>query len=209
MGKIIYNGQLEKKIMTLNKICVYCGSSDQAEATHLEAATRLGRLIAEEGIGIVYGGGSAGSMGKLANGALERGGTVTGYIPGFMVDQEWAHRGITELHIVEDMHQRKDKMIEGTDAVVALPGGCGTFEELFETISLKRLGLYFGPIVLLNMGGFFDSFIELFDRCIADRFMAPRHRDTWLAVTKPEEVVPAIRNAAPWPRDARTFAALR
>jgi len=195
--------------MTLNKICVYCGSSDQAEPVHLEAASELGRYMAEAGITIVYGGGSAGSMGRLANGALQHGGKVTGYIPGFMVDQEWAHHGITELHIVEDMHQRKDRMIQGTDAVVALPGGCGTFEELFETISLKRLGLYFGPIVLLNMNGFFDSFIQLFDRCIVDRFMAPRHRDTWLAVTRPEDVIPAIRNAEPWPDNARSFAALR
>src|ERR1700683_2000975 len=112
----------------LRTVCVYCASSERTPALYHDAATRLGRHLATEGFGIVYGGGATGSMGRVANAALEAGGKVTGVLPRFMDGLEWGHRSLTELHLVDDMHQRKRRMLELSDAVVALPGGCGTFE---------------------------------------------------------------------------------
>jgi uncharacterized protein (TIGR00730 family) len=147
-------------------------------------------------------------MGELADGALERGGRVTGVLPRFMDDLEWGHRGLTELHLVEDMHTRKKRLLVNSDAVVALPGGCGTLEELMEVITLKRLGLYLGPIVLVNTRGFYQPLIDLLSRAIEDRFMDDRHREMWQLVQEPEEVIEAFRNAPAWSANARQFAAL-
>jgi len=141
----------------IRSVCVYCASSSRSPEIYLEAAARLGRALAEAGMGIVYGGSSLGSMGRMAEAALAAGGKVTGVLPQFMDELEWGHRNLTELRVVDDMHERKRTMLELADAVVALPGGCGTLEELFEAITWKRLGLFFGPVVLVNVNGFFDS----------------------------------------------------
>jgi uncharacterized protein (TIGR00730 family) len=187
-------------------VTVYCASSRRADPGYREAAHRLGELLAEAGITIVYGGGGVGSMGALADGALARGGRVEGVLPRFMFDLEWGHPGLSDLHVVNDLHERKRLMIDRSDAVVALPGGCGTFEELFEAITWKRLGLYLKPIVLVNVRGFWDPAVELLERAVAERFMDHRHRDMWQVVEKPEDVLDAIRRAPAWSHDARDFA---
>src|SRR6187397_2551319 len=174
------------------RICVYAASSQQSADAYRTAAFDLGRLLATAGCSVVYGGGSAGSMGAIADGALSRGGEVIGVLPKFMADLEWGHPGLTHLDLVEDMRERKHKLLTGSDAVVALPGGCGTLEELFEAITLKRLGLYFNPIVLLNTRDYWTPMLKFMDRVIEDRFMNPEHRDMWSSVDTPEQVLPRI-----------------
>lgn len=185
---------------------MYCASSTEAHPEHYEATRKLGRLLAEAGITIVYGGGSVGSMGALADAALAAGGRLVGILPKFMNDLEWGHKSLTELRLVDDMHHRKRMMIEESDAIVALPGGSGTFEELLEAITWKRLGLVVSPIVIVNVRGFYDPLRELLDRAIAERFMDERHRAMWTFVDSPEDVLAAIRAAPEWSADARAFA---
>jgi hypothetical protein len=193
----------------IESVCVYCASSNRSAAIYLDAAARLGRILAENGITIVYGGSSLGSMGRLAAAALEAGGKVIGILPRFMDDLEWGHRALSELRIVENMHERKRVMLELSGAAIALPGGCGTLEELFEAITWKRLGLYFGPVVVVNVGGFFDPCIELLNRCVDERFMDEKHRAMWSVASDPESVMETLRWAGEWHKDARDFAALR
>jgi uncharacterized protein (TIGR00730 family) len=190
----------------VRRVCVYCASSRQAHQDYHDAARRLGESLAGGGVTVVYGGAAHGSMGALADGALSKGGQVVGVIPHFMSDLEWAHRGLTELVLVDTMHTRKRLMMEGADAVVALPGGCGTFEELFEAISLKRLGIFPNPIVLVNVRGYFEDCIRLLERSVEERFMDRRHLDMWTVADRPEDVLDAIHRASPWHKDARTFA---
>jgi hypothetical protein len=188
------------------KVCVYCASSKKCDPAYLDAAERLGRHLARHQVTLVYGGGGAGAMARLAEGALGAGGTAIGIIPRFMVDLEWGHKQLTELRVVEDMRQRKHQMLEGADAVVALAGGCGTLEELFETITLKRLGYYLGPVVLVNTHGFYDRIVAALEHCITERFMDARHRDMWTLVNEPEEVLQAIQTSPRWSADNRSFA---
>ena len=192
--------------MTLERVCVYCASSRQSDAAYFEAAASLGRSLAECGVTIVYGGGAVGSMGALADAALAARGKVVGVLPRFMYDLEWGHPRLTELRLVGDLHERKRLMIEEVDAIVALPGGSGTLEELMEAITWKRLGLHGHPIVLVNVRGFFDPLIALLERCIAERFMDQRHRAMWTVVGSADAVVEAIPKAPPWGPDARRFA---
>ena len=185
---------------------MYCASSTEAHPDHYAAARALGRLLAAAGISIVYGGGSVGSMGALADAALEACGRLIGIMPKFMDDLEWGHKSLTEMRLADDMHQRKRWMIEGVDAVVALPGGSGTFEELLEAITWKRLGLYVNPIVIVNVRGFYDPLRDLLEGAIAERFMDARHRDMWTFVERPEAVLEAIQDAPVWSSEARAFA---
>ena len=193
----------------IRTVCVYCASSEETPVVYRDAAARLGAVLAGAGMAIVYGGGSSGSMGRLAGAALAAGGKVTGVLPSFMDDLEWGHPALTELRIVDGMHERKRLMLELSDAVVALPGGSGTLEELFEAITWKRLGLYLGPIVIVNVNGFFDPCIELLHRAVEQRFMDPRHAAMWSVAAEPEAVPDTLRAAPPWSADARRFAALR
>jgi hypothetical protein len=195
----------------IGRVCVYCASSEAADPVYLQAAHRLGEILAENSVTIVYGGGASGLMGRLAEGALAKNGTIIGVIPRFMQELEWGHDRLTELHIVDDMHARKHRMLTDSDAVIALPGGCGTLEELLEAITLKRLGIYLNPIVLVNTGGFFDPLIEQLQRAVRERFMNAEHGlgRMWQVVESPEQVLDAIRSAEPWPANARTFAAVR
>lgn len=195
--------------MAIQRVCVYCASSRQCDPVYHDAARRLGAELARRHITCVYGGGSNGSMGHLADGVLAEGGRVIGVLPRFMYEVEWGHRGLTELVLVEDMHERKRMMIAEVDAVIALPGGCGTLEELFEAMAWKRLGIYGGPIVMVNTGGFYDKCEELIMSCIDRRFMDERHgRKMWTIVDEPEQVFDAIAAAEPWPVTNRNFAAL-
>jgi uncharacterized protein (TIGR00730 family) len=189
-------------------VCVYCASSRQAHPDYRAAAHRLGEVLANAGIGIIYGGGAVGSMGALADGALARGGRVTGILPQFMADLEWGHRRLTELQLVEDLRTRKHLMLTLSQAAIALPGGSGTLEELLEAITLKRLGLYVNPIVLVNTRAFFAPLLALLEQAVSERFMDPRHLDMWQVVATPEEVPEALASAPAWSAQARSFAAL-
>ncbi|WP_449224141.1 LOG family protein [Anthocerotibacter panamensis] len=190
----------------IQRVCVYCASSTKCDPIYRHAATRLGQELARHEVVVVYGGGGVGLMGCLADGALSVGGTVIGILPNFMQELEWGHNGLTDLQLVADMHTRKRLMIEGVDAVIALPGGCGTLEELFEAITWKRLGLYLNPIVLVNTQGFFDPCLELLERCVSEHFMDDRHRAMWTVVDEPEAVIAAIQQAPPWDSAAWKFA---
>jgi uncharacterized protein (TIGR00730 family) len=191
------------------RICVYCASSEKCDRAYHDAASRLGEILADAGCTIVYGGGAVGLMGSLANGALAKGGKVVGVIPRFMTEVEWQHPGIVDLEVVEDMRERKHRLLTDSDAVVALPGGCGTLEELFEAITLKRLGLYFNPIVLLDTRAFFTPLQAFMQQVIRERFMNPEHEQMWSLVNTPEEVLPKIRATPKWREDAREYAVVR
>src|SRR5580704_13359835 len=189
-------------------VCVYCASSRSSHPEYREAARRLGAVLAGAGITIVYGGGAVGSMGALADGALSAGGRVVGVLPRFMDDLEWGHRGLSELQVVEDLRTRKHVMLTLSDAAIALPGGSGTLEELLEAITLKRLGLYLNPIVLVNTRGFFTPLLAVLTRAVEERFMDPRHLMMWQVVATPEEVPDALASAPAWTAQARSFAAV-
>jgi len=189
-------------------VCVYCASSGRCGPEYHAAARRLGELLAAAGHDIVYGGSRIGSMGALADGALARGGRVVGVLPQFLKDLEVSHDGLSELHVVEDMRARKHLMLSRSAAVVALPGGCGTFEELLEAITLKRLGIFLGPIVLVNTRDYFAPLLELFAAAVRERFMDERHLAMWQVVATPEEVLAALANAPAWSADMRRFATL-
>ena len=191
------------------RICVYCASSEYCDRIYHEAAQTLGRVLAEAGCTIVYGGGAVGLMGSLANGALAAGGEVVGIIPRFMTEVEWQHPGLASLEVVEDMRERKHRLLTGSDAVVALPGGCGTLEELFEALTLKRLGLYFNPIVLVNTKGFYAPLEDFMRQMIEQRFMNPEHAQMWSMVESPQDVLTAIRDAPKWREDARSYAVVK
>jgi len=190
----------------LKKVCVYCASSDRVDRSYHQAAYTLGQQLAQNGIQIVYGGGGRGSMGALADGALSAGGEVFGVLPRFMADLEWGHPGLTTLDLVEDMRERKHRMLIDTDAAIALPGGCGTFEELFEVLTLKRLTLYLKPIVLMNTQRYFDPCIKMLEHAVENHFMDAEHAKMWSVVNEPVEVIPAINSAARWTEQARDFA---
>ena len=191
------------------RICVYCASSQECDPHYHEVAFRLGALLAEGGCSVVYGGGSAGSMGAVANGALSAGGEVIGILPKFMADLEWGHPGLTRLELVEDMRERKHRLLTGSDAVIALPGGCGTLEELFEALTLKRLGLYFNPIILLNTRSFYTPLQSFMEDVIGQRFMNREHLGMWSLVDAPEDVLSTIQATPRWREDARTIAVVR
>ncbi len=189
-------------------VCVYCASSRTSHPEYRAAARRLGEVLAAERLTVVYGGGSVGSMGALADGALAAGGRVIGVLPRFMSDLEWGHKNLTELQVVEDMRTRKHRMLTLSQAAIALPGGSGTLEELLEAITLKRLGLYLNPIVLVNTRDFFAPLLRMLDHAVDEHFMDPRHRLMWQVVERAEEVPAALRDAPAWSAESRSFAAV-
>ncbi len=190
------------------RICIYCASSNKVAQKHFEATDVLANDLIKHKITAVYGGGSAGLMGRLANTMLAGNGKIVGVLPRFMEKVEWGHKGLTELILVEDMHERKKLLIKDADAVVALPGGCGTLEELMEVITLKRLGKFTKPIIILNLDGFYNPLVDLLDRMIDEKFMRPEHRSIWQVVNLPEEILPAIENAPQWSEDKINIAAV-
>lgn len=193
----------------MNKIasvCVYCASSTDIDPAYFNAARQLGTLLAQQHIRVINGAGNMGLMAAVSDAALAGGGTVTGVIPRFMVEQGWHHTGLTELVEVDNMHHRKERMAELSDAVIALPGGCGTLEELLEIITWKQLGLYPHPIVLLNVKGYFDPLLEMLQRAMDEHFMRTQHGALWHVTSTAPEAVEAIQTLPSWDASIRKFA---
>ncbi|HJL16782.1 MAG TPA: TIGR00730 family Rossman fold protein [Sandaracinaceae bacterium LLY-WYZ-13_1] len=165
----------------MSRICVYCGSADGTRPDYRAAAERVGRTLARRGLGLVYGGASVGTMGAMADAALDAGGEVTGIIPRSLVDREVAHPELTELHVVEGMHERKALMTALSDAFLTLPGGHGTLDELFECVTWKQLGLHDGPIGLWNVAGYWDPLLAMLARAGEEGFVRPAHRGLLIA----------------------------
>lgn len=189
-------------------IAVYCASSNKVRASFLSAAERLGELIAAEGQRLVYGDGGIGLMAAVARGALKAGGEVVGVIPQFMVDQGWNNPESTKTIVTQTMHERKAKIVEISDAMVALPGGIGTFEELLECLTWKQLGLHHNPVVILNTEGYYDKLLECIDLMVDEQMMRPIHKEMFVVVSEPEQVLPAIMNAPEWDPSTRRLAAI-
>ena len=176
---------------------VFCGSSSRVALAHREAAAGLGRAIAERGHRIVYGAGNIGLMGLLADAALAAGGEVVGVIPRFLVDLEVAHRGLTELRVVETMHERKRAMADLADGFVVLPGGFGTLEEAIEVVTWRQLRLHEKPVVLLDVGGFWGPLVALVDHMIAEGFAHAEHARLITVVSSIDEALTAATTLAP------------
>jgi uncharacterized protein (TIGR00730 family) len=167
----------------MKRICVYCGSSTGANPAHREAAVNLGALLAKQGIGLVYGGGNVGLMGVIADAALGAGGEVIGVIPSALMNKELGHLGVTKLHVVGSMHERKQLMADLSDGFIALPGGIGTLEELFETFTWLQLGFHSKPVGLLNRDGFYDYLLVFLRHAAEERFIRMEHLDSLLIET--------------------------
>jgi uncharacterized protein (TIGR00730 family) len=174
---------------TMKRICVFCGSSKGSSPLYLEAARRMGEVLARRGLGLVYGGGSVGLMGAVADAALAAGGEVIGVIPRALQLRELAHSRLTHLHVVSSMHERKAKMAELAHGFVALPGGMGTLEELTEILTWAQLGLHARPAGLLNAGGYYDTLIAFFDQAVAHGFVRPEHRAMLMVDGSPEALL--------------------
>lgn len=193
---------------TIKNVCVYSASSTKIAPVYFAAAEELGRLLALQGINLINGAGSIGLMAAASDAALQAGGTVTGVIPRFMVEQGWHHLGLTQLVQTETMHERKQQMAQMSDGVIALPGGCGTLEELLEIITWKQLGLYLKPIVILNINGYFDPLIEMLHRAIDEHFMRKEHADIWRIATSPQEAIELLYTTPIWNENVRKMAAI-
>lgn len=192
----------------INSVCVYSASSTKINPVYFKAAEELGGLLAEHHIRLINGAGSIGLMRAVADAVLKNGGEVTGVIPRFMVEQNWQHTGLTELIEVESMHERKQKMANLSDGIIALPGGCGTLEELLEIITWKQLGLYLNPIIILNANGFFDPLLEMLGKAIDENFMRQQHGDIWKVAQTPEEALRLLYETPVWDISIRKFAAI-
>ena len=176
----------------MKRICVYCGSSDKMPEEYLAAASQMGSLLAARNIEIVYGAGSTGSMGALADGALQAGGKVIGVIPSYFNTPALAHQNLTSLEVVDSIHERKARMIELADAFIALPGGFGTFEELFEALTWAQIGLHSNPIGLLNTKRYFDPLLVMVKHAHAEGFIYDEHRTLLSCEEKPDVLLNAL-----------------
>lgn len=192
----------------MQTVCVYCGSSSQVSLSFFNAASELGRILAENQVSLIYGGGSMGLMGEVAQSALSFGGNVVGVIPQFMYNENWFKSNLSQLIVVESMHERKQKMASMVDALVALPGGCGTMEELLEIITWKQLGLIAKPIVIVNVDNYYSPLLEMLSQSVEKQFMREKHLEMWKVVSSPEEVLSAIKESVEWDENYRKFAAI-
>lgn len=192
----------------ITSVCVYSASSTKIDKVYFDAAEELGKLLAEKNICLINGAGNLGLMRTVADAVLERGGEVTGVIPHFMVEQGWHHQGLSKLIEVESMHDRKQLMANLSDGVIALPGGCGTLEELLEIITWKQLGLYLNPIIILNTNHFFDSLLDMLYRAIDENFMREQHGTIWSVAQTPVEAINLLYKTPVWNKDIRKFAAI-
>lgn len=183
----------------MRRLCVFCGSSAGGGVLYADSTRQLGETMARRGLGLVFGGGHIGLMGVLADAVLEAGGEAVGVIPQALVDKELAHTRLTELHVVDTMHQRKARMADLADSFLALPGGFGTADELFEILTWAQLGLHAKPVGLLNVAGFFDPLVAWMDRCVRERFLRPEHRELLIISGNCEQVLDLLagRGSAP------------
>lgn len=182
----------EKPVDAIAAICVFCGSADGNRAVHRDGAARLGMLLAEAGVGLVFGGGRAGMMGAMADAALAAGGEVVGVIPRHLMELEHAHPEVTEMHVVDSMHSRKQKMFELADGFATLPGGIGTLDETFEIITWKQLGMHDKPIVVVNSDGYWEKLDGLIAATVDEGFASPETRTLYAMVPSVDEVLPAL-----------------
>lgn len=187
---------------SIQKVTVFCASSKMVPIKYLKIASELGTLLDREGVEVIYGGGAIGLMGELANSVLLGQGKITGVIPEFMMEVEWGHPEIKSMIVVNDMHERKKRLIDNTDAVVVLPGGTGTLEETLEVITLKRLGKFLKPIIFVNTDGFYNDLLNFFDKMVKERFLGNNHIKIWSVIDHPDELMEAIKNAPPWDASA-------
>ena len=192
----------------MNSVCVYCASSTQIDAKYFSAAEELGRLIAQKGLRLITGAGNQGLMNAVEEGALAAGGKVTGIIPTFMMEEGWHHTGLTELIETRTIHERKEMMAKLSDGVIALPGGCGTLEELLEIITWKQLGLYLNPIIILNIDGYYDHLLAQLRQAIDENFMRAIHGDIWKVATTPDEAIDLMFTTPVWNGRMRGYAAI-
>lgn len=187
-------------------VCVFASSSSRIDNEYAVAATRLGEMLAQANMDVVYGGGGIGLMGKLADAVIANGGKITGVIPSFMKEEGWDHASVTEMIFTEDMGERKKHMFAMADAIVALPGGVGTLEELTEAMTLKQLGIYKGPIIILNTLNFYDSLINFLEHMIAGNFLRYEHKGMWEIGTTVEDVMVLLTKKEDWHPDPRKLA---
>lgn len=180
------------------RVVVYCASSAHIEEVYFDAARQLGKILAQNNITCITGGGKQGLMGAVNDSVLENGGIVKGIIPQFMVDSGWCHPQLSERVVTESMHERKFLMAKHADAAFALPGGFGTLEELAEILTWKQLGLYKNPIVILNVNGYYDPLLAMFDKMIREKFLHPDYRNMWQVVDSPGEVMDCLQNFEAW-----------
>lgn len=192
----------------IKNVCVYSASSTKIAKVYVDVAEELGRLLAAKHINLINGAGCIGLMAATSDAALAAGGTVTGVIPRFMVEQGWHHTGLTRLIETETMHERKRLMAELSDGVIALPGGCGTLEELLEIITWKQLGFYFHPVIILNANGFYDSLLEMLQRAVDENFMRKEHASIWKVASTAEEAINLLYVTPVWNKEMRNFAAI-
>jgi uncharacterized protein (TIGR00730 family) len=192
----------------IQSIAVYCASSNKVRASFVHAAENFGHLLAKNGIRLIYGDGGIGLMAAVAKGVLDGGGEAIGVIPRFMVEQGWNNPQSTQTIITETMHERKATICQMADAMVALPGGIGTFEELLECLTWKQLGLHHCPVVILNTDGYYNNLLKCIDQMIEEQMMRPIHREMFIVVNHPEEILPAINNAPEWDPSTRRLAAI-
>jgi uncharacterized protein (TIGR00730 family) len=190
------------------RICIYCASSAKIDEVYFDATERLAKILVNSKVQVIYGGGGHGLMGKLADTVLAQGGQIKGIMPQFMNEVEWAHKSVTDIEFTKTMHERKSKFLENIDALIALPGGPGTLEELLEAITLKRLGQFTKPIIILNTNGYYDPLIQMLERCVEEKFLRPIHAEMWTFVHQPEEVMSAINQSMEWDENAISFAAV-
>jgi uncharacterized protein (TIGR00730 family) len=187
-------------------VCIFASSSSKINSEYATAATRLGALLAQAGMSVVYGGGGIGLMGNVADAVLENRGRITGVIPSFMMEAGWDHAGVADMIVTNDMGERKKQMFALADAVVALPGGIGTLEELTEAITLKQLGIYRGAIIMLNTLGFYDPLITFLDNMMTGNFLRFEHKEMWQVSSSPEEVIMFLERRQDWIPDPRSIA---
>jgi uncharacterized protein (TIGR00730 family) len=181
----------------VKRVCVFSGSSPGADVAYRAAAVDLGHRLTERGIELVYGGASVGLMGAVADAAMEGGGHVIGVIPQSLVDREVAHPGLGDLRVVDSMHERKALMADLSDAFVALPGGVGTLEELFEVYTWNQLGLHAKPLGLFNVRGYYDGLARFLDHAVAERFVTPQHRAMLLVAEELDELLDGLQGWQP------------
>jgi uncharacterized protein (TIGR00730 family) len=184
----------DKNKSMINSICVFCASSKNVDPFFLDSAFELGTALAKMNIRIIYGGGKVGLMGRLSDGALANSGKVIGFIPEFMVAKEWGREDLDELNVVETIHHRESKLIHSADAIIALPGGIGTMEELLQALAWKFLGIIDKPVYIINLNGYYDDLLRMMEKSISEKFMGEAFVTSWKVFSSIDEVLTEIKS---------------